>query len=387
MNRSFGPLRRWLDRSRARRDGKRDGLLGVPAKDEVAYPPALLAIKQRGEEALAALQRSWASRDARLTETTDVAERRAESLAGSVEASRDALARISTRAEAVPSHDEWAADSQAAGGPRIGRVAYGVLITAILVAEFPLNAIAFRLFGESEVLTWVMTAGLAATLILCAHGLGAFLRAPHPTMADRRWIVVLLVLPTLTIVGIAVIRERYLSIAAEAGGFDALGPVVGSVLFLVINLLIYAGATMLSYLAHAPGSRAERSKHTAPERALEDAKARQAQVEARAEAGVDAAAAARRASNEARRVAAAHAQEIRSYYEQLMAIYCTANLRARRSPEVPVVLREHPAIEIPPALRDEGAPLPLVEPGTSGNGHASERALAAIRHPSAGGVA
>ena len=136
---------------------------------------------------------------------------------------------------------------------RIGRVAYAVLITLILVAEFPLNAIAFRLFGESEVLTWVMTAGLAATLILCAHGLGAFLRVPHPTMADRRWIIVLLVLPTLAIVGIAVIRERYLSVAAEAGGFDALGPVVGSVLFLVINLLIYAGATMLSYLAHAPG--------------------------------------------------------------------------------------------------------------------------------------
>jgi hypothetical protein len=249
-----------------------------------------------------------------------------------------------------------------------------------------LNAIAFRLFGESEVLTWVMTAGLAATLILCAHGLGAFLRAPHPSMADRRWIVVLLVLPTLTIVGIAVIRERYLSIAAEAGGFDALGPVVGSLLFLVINLLVYAGATMLSYLAHAPGQRASRSKRPAPERELEDAKARQAQLEARAEAGVDAAAAARRASVEARRVAAAHAQEVRSYYEQLMAIYCTANLRARRSPEVPAVLREHPTIEIPVALQDEGAAPLNVEQGTSENGHASERSVAAIRHPSAGGV-
>jgi hypothetical protein len=372
-----------LDRSRARRDGKRDGLLGVPAQSEVAYPPALLAIKQRGEEALAALQRSWASRDARLSETTDVAERRAASLAGSVEANRDALAHA--RTEAVPSRDDPVTGSAATGGPRIGRVAYGVLITAILVAEFPLNAIAFRLFGESEVLTWVMTAGLAATLILCAHGLGAFLRAPHPSMADRRWIVVLLVLPTLTIVGIAVIRERYLSMAAETGGFDALGPVVGSLLFLVINLLIYAGATMLSYLAHAPGQRA--SKRSAPKHELEDAKARQAQLEARAEAGVDAAAAARRAAVEARRVAAAHAQEIRSYYEQLMAIYCTANLRARRSPEVPAVLREHPTIEIPVALQDEGAAPLTVGPGTSENGHASGRSVAAVRHPSAGGVA
>ena len=257
-----------------------------------------------------------------------------------------------------------------------------MLITLILVAEFPLNAIAFRLFGESEVLTWVMTAGLAATLILCAHGLGAFLRVPHPTMAERRWVIVLLVLPALAIVGIAIIRERYLSVAAAAGGFDALGPVVGSVLFLVINLLIYAGATMLSYLAHAPRPRAERSKDATTDRELAEAKTLQAKVEARADAGIGAAAAARRASEEARRVAAARAQEVRSYYEQLMAIYCTANLRARRSPEVPVVLREHPAIEIPPALAEVDEPAHV-----NGNGHAPERALAALRHPSAGGVA
>ena len=299
VNRPFGPLRRWWDRSRARRDGKRDGLLGVPAKDEVAYPPALLAIKQRAQEALAALQRSWVSRDAQLIETADASGRRSEILVGDVAASRDELARARTRAEGAASRrDEWAASSQEATGPRIGRVAYAVLITLILVAEFPLNAIAFRLFGESEVLTWVMTAGLAATLILCAHGLGAFLRVPHPTMAERRWIIVLLVLPALAIVGIAIIRERYLSVAAAAGGFDALGPIVGSVLFLLINLLIYAGATMLSYLAHAPGSRSSRTKGTTTDRQLAEAKALQAKVEARADAGIGAAAAARRASDE-----------------------------------------------------------------------------------------
>ena len=86
-------------------------------------------------------------------------------------------------------------------------------------------------------------------------------------------------------------------------------------------------------------------------------------------------------------MAAAHAEEIRSYYEQLMAIYCTANLRARRSPEVPVVLREHPAIEIPPALADVGMPSQAFEPEpVSGNGHVPERTLAALRHPSAGGA-
>ena len=96
-------------------------------------------------------------------------------------------------------------------------------IVAIVIAEFPLNAIAFRLFGEAEVLTWVMTASLAVTLVLCAHGLGTFLRLQHPTMAERRWICVLIALPVLAIVAIAVIRARYLSVAAELTGLERSG--------------------------------------------------------------------------------------------------------------------------------------------------------------------
>ena len=141
-------------------------------------------------------------------------------------------------------------------GPRIGKRIYAVAIFAILIAEFPLNAIAFRLFGEAEVLTWVMTASLAVTLVLCAHGLGTFLRQPHPSMAERRWVMVLITLPVLAIVAIALIRARYLAVAAELTGLDTLGPVVGSAAFLIINLLVYTGATMLSYLAHAPKDRA-----------------------------------------------------------------------------------------------------------------------------------
>lgn len=50
MKLSPGPLRRLRDRARARRDGKRDVLLGIPTRDEVVHPPALLQITQRAEE-------------------------------------------------------------------------------------------------------------------------------------------------------------------------------------------------------------------------------------------------------------------------------------------------------------------------------------------------
>src|SRR3954471_12010749 len=61
-----GPLRRFRDRARARRDGKRDGLLGIPTCEEVVHPPALLQIARRADEALAELVRSWVGEDARL---------------------------------------------------------------------------------------------------------------------------------------------------------------------------------------------------------------------------------------------------------------------------------------------------------------------------------
>ena len=61
----FGRLR---DRARVRRDGKRDGQLGIPTTNEVAHPPALMAIAQRADEAVAELIRWWAGEDARLRE-------------------------------------------------------------------------------------------------------------------------------------------------------------------------------------------------------------------------------------------------------------------------------------------------------------------------------
>lgn len=62
---SPGPLRRLRDRARARRDGNRDGLLGIPTRDEAVHPPApLLQVAQRADEVLAELARSCIGSDA-----------------------------------------------------------------------------------------------------------------------------------------------------------------------------------------------------------------------------------------------------------------------------------------------------------------------------------
>jgi hypothetical protein len=65
MKLSLASLRRLRDRSRARHDGKRDGRMGIPTRDEVVHPPALLQIALRADEAVAELARLWANEDCR----------------------------------------------------------------------------------------------------------------------------------------------------------------------------------------------------------------------------------------------------------------------------------------------------------------------------------
>jgi hypothetical protein len=323
-----GPLRRFCDRARARRDGRRDGLLGIPTREEVVHPPALLQIARR--------------------------ERRRQT--------------VDAEPEVSPAPTERGVGLS----PRV----YAVAIVAILIAEFPLNAIAFRLFGEAEVLTWIMTASLAVTLVLCAHGLGTFLRQQHPSIAERRWIIVLVALPVLAIVGIALIRARYLSLEASTTGLDVMGPVVGSLVFLVINLLVYTGATMLSYLAHSP--RSARPKRTPS--ATEDARRELAGAEQRLREATGRVRLSEQqlthtdvATEEAQRVSRARAAEIVAYHRGLMSVYCAANLRARGGPDIPQILRELPAIEVPPTLRERD------DDGSRGNGHATDASVTALR--------
>jgi len=383
MPTSPGPLRRFRDRARARRDGKRDGLLGIPTRDEVVHPPALLQIAQRADEAVAELSRSWAGDDARLRERVGTTTHELHASEEDVQTASAVLATAEQRRQTVDAErDAFVARPPSEGGVRISPRVYAIAIVAILIAEFPLNAIAFRLFGEAEVLTWVMTASLAVTLVLCAHGLGTFLRVQHPTLAERRWIIVLVALPVLAIVAIALIRARYLSLDASATGLDVLGPVVGSLVFLVINLLVYTGATMLSYLAHAPRITRPKEAVSATELARRDlgtAQQRLRDATGRVRLSQEHLTHADVASEEVLRVSRARANELVAYYRGLMSAYCAANLRARGTPEVPPVLRELPAITVPPALREpevaDGTP---VDETPSGNGRVPEASVVTL---------
>jgi hypothetical protein len=138
--------------------------------------------------------------------------------------------------------------------------------------------------------------------------------------------------PVATITAIAVIREVYLSRFGDAtGGINQLGPVAGTLIFAVINVLIYLGALILSYLHHDPEGemieRLEKEHHVAERRAsrtrhqVDRAQRYSARLQARLERW-------RGGRDSALRQARMHAMHHKDFFEGLMKTYEAANRAA-----------------------------------------------------------
>jgi hypothetical protein len=122
---------------------------------------------------------------------------------------------------------------------------------------------------------------------------------------------------------------------------------------------------MLSFLAHGPrtaGKKVAVDETQMAKRELGSAQQRLTDATRRARTKEGELTHADVAFEEAVRVHRARAREMVAYYRGLMTVYCAANLRARGTPEVPPVLRDLPAIDVPAVLVDAAdvAPEPVV---------------------------
>src|SRR5436305_355930 len=211
----IGLFHRWLLSVEARRRGRKDGKLGIPTTDEKAAPPEIQKLKQQGDAALRRIAARWSNGDARL-KGEYLAICRDASATGiqivELNADVDAL-RAKCAEQRAELEAQRAVDSMRSADERwrLGSFAYAVGIFFIFIGEFPLNAVAFRLFQEDLPATYTMTAGLAATLVLCAHALGVFMRMKPPTGRSEFLSWLLGVFPILVIVAVGVIREVYIS--------------------------------------------------------------------------------------------------------------------------------------------------------------------------------
>lgn len=341
------------DMRRARSDGRRDGERAIPRPEVETQPPAVQGKIQGAGRALAELTTAWLAADAAALAERETLGRRIEQRRSGVPGRRKELREVRARtAKALAGlHPRRQELEERSSGLHVRGWIYAVALAVVFAAEFPLNAIAFQLFGESQLMTWLMTAGLAVMLVVCAHFAGAALRGGRT--AKDRWIaVVTIAVPVATLVTVALLREAYL--ARAAGGL--LGTALGIAGFLTINLLIFVGAFVLSYLAHdpvAPELRRIDRQRAEHERALAEAeRALVTDVEAlaRDEQRFAAIRVEREKGFEATRE---RAVALARLHEQLVSAYWEANLRARRDGETPLASQRPPRIEIPRRLEKQ----------------------------------
>jgi hypothetical protein len=134
----------------------------------------------------------------------------------------------------------------------LSRNKYYVLMILFVLGEIPMNSLAFAVFGESQIFTWIMALGVAVAIPWIAHAVGILLkRGSDPWWKSGLGVVSLLLLTIGGLLAIGYVRVEYLSDLNTAGEVSNFGnsKLIGAA-FIGLNLVILAAATLCSYFAH-----------------------------------------------------------------------------------------------------------------------------------------
>jgi hypothetical protein len=134
----------------------------------------------------------------------------------------------------------------------LSRGKYYILMLLFVLGEIPMNSLAFAVFGENQIFTWVMAIGVAVAIPWIAHALGIlFKRWAKPMWKSAVPVGALLFLTIGGLIAIGYVRVQYLgdlNVAAGGSGFSN-STFIGAA-FVGLNLVILAAATLCSYFAH-----------------------------------------------------------------------------------------------------------------------------------------
>ncbi len=134
----------------------------------------------------------------------------------------------------------------------LSRSKYYILMFLFILSEIPMNSLAFAVFGESQIFTWVMALGIAVAIPWIAHAMGILLkRGSEPWWKSGLGVAALAVLSIGGLVAIGYVRVQYLGDLAETDAVSSAGSskFIGAA-FIGLNLVILAAATISSYFAH-----------------------------------------------------------------------------------------------------------------------------------------
>jgi hypothetical protein len=184
-----------------------------------------------------------------------------------------------------------------------------------------------------------MTLVLAVALVGSAHVLGILLSLERPSRVQKILLASCLLTPLGAISAIAIVRQAYVTGLHREG----ISPGAVTAAFVLINLLIYAIAVVLSYLTHDPviqQIRVTAAPLVRAKRLLGRMQRRKERLEIRLQYIV--------ASRQKSLQAVTHeAHVIRNAYEELIQEYRMGNLEGRTVKTVPLVFKNHPEFSLP----------------------------------------
>ena len=134
----------------------------------------------------------------------------------------------------------------------LSRGKYYVLMFLFVLGEIPMNSLAFSVFGESQLFTWIMALGVAVAIPWIAHAVGILIkRGSVPWWKNGIGVAALLLLTISGLLAIGYVRVQYLGDLSTAGAVGSFGSsqFIGAA-FVGLNLVILAAATLCSYFAH-----------------------------------------------------------------------------------------------------------------------------------------
>lgn len=130
------------------------------------------------------------------------------------------------------------------------------LILFLGIGEFPLNTVVFRLFGESEYLTYIMASTMAITIPLLGVFIGMHMRQSLPRVVGNLLIGILTPIAVgAALFAISVLRNTY--IFSQASTMSPLAAKEATLIYVLfaINTLVFMASLVSSFFAHDPDER------------------------------------------------------------------------------------------------------------------------------------
>jgi hypothetical protein len=265
---------RWAIKTNAKRQGRRDGKLGLPTVEQISaprpdYPAHLMYLKNQGDQFVRAVLESMQNIGARRGGGRSGAIGQVRQLLGRSRDERDGLAdleeklgvsavELATRSEGLAGNREklvLAKEQRRAAGVwsrGLSRWTYLMLLVFFTVAELPLLTLAFQNFF-SVGFSVLVSLGVSVAIIFFAHVAGVLLVKRETVLhaADSAILGAIWIGVGATIVGLSLVRELYLKTNDQIDGVST-GPTwVVVLVFAIFNLVVFGAAVLLSKFRHS----------------------------------------------------------------------------------------------------------------------------------------